>query len=158
MGRAREQVLPIARKEGIVVKELADEFLIYDLHIHKAHVLNETAALVWKHCDGRTSIAKLAAQVEVAGIGKLDEESIWLALEQLGKAKLLEKRIEKPASLKRMTRREVIRKVGVAAAVPLVVSLVAPNASAALSCAGRLCAGNPGACGTGCNCDGSVCV
>lgn len=158
--RVREQVLPNARKEGLVIKELADEWLVYDLDIHKAHVLNEAAAQVWKHCDGRTTVSQLATLLETNGAVRLDDELIWLAVEQLGKAKLLDKQLEKRAALKQVSRREVIRKLGAAAAVPLVVSMIAPNASAAVSCAGRDCTGNPSICGASCTCDTglNVCV
>ena len=51
---------PHARKEGLVVKELPDELLVYDLERHRAHCLNPTAALVWKHSDGQTSVEEIA--------------------------------------------------------------------------------------------------
>ena len=51
---------PFARKrEGhLVIDELPDEVLVYDLDRHKAHCLNQTAALVWQHCDGKMAIAR----------------------------------------------------------------------------------------------------
>ena len=52
--------LPEARREDIVVQELPDETLVYDLKRHKALCLNRAAGLVWKHCDGRTSVAEMA--------------------------------------------------------------------------------------------------
>src|SRR6266571_4556339 len=36
---------PLARKEGLVVKEVSGEVLLYDLDRDKAHCLNQTAAL-----------------------------------------------------------------------------------------------------------------
>jgi len=49
--------MPAARQEGLLVRELNDETLVYDLFNigHKAHCLNSTAALIWKYCDGQTS-------------------------------------------------------------------------------------------------------
>ena len=35
---------PIARSNGLVVQEMPDEVLVYDLDSNKAHCLNETAA------------------------------------------------------------------------------------------------------------------
>ena len=52
-------VAPKARKHELIVKELSDETLVYDETTHKAHCLNQTAALVWKFCDGRTSIPQM---------------------------------------------------------------------------------------------------
>ena len=45
--------VPVARKQGLVVQEMPDEVLIYDLDTNKAHCLNQTAAFVWKSCDGK---------------------------------------------------------------------------------------------------------
>ena len=54
--KTREQSVPRARKEGLVVQDMPDELLVYDVDRHKAHCLNQTAALVWKRCDGKTSV------------------------------------------------------------------------------------------------------
>ena len=54
-----EQVLPNARKENLVIEELPGEVLVYDLNLHKAHCLNQTAALVWERCDGQTSVKQM---------------------------------------------------------------------------------------------------
>ncbi len=56
--------LPKARKEKLIVKELADETLVYDLENDRAHCLNQTAASVWKHCDGKATVSELAALLE----------------------------------------------------------------------------------------------
>ena len=52
-----EQYLPAARTSGLVVRELAEETLVYDEERHRAHCLNRTAALVWRHCDGKTPVS-----------------------------------------------------------------------------------------------------
>ena len=51
--------IPLARKECLVIKELPDETLVYDTKHDKAHCLNNTAALVWKNCDGKRTITQL---------------------------------------------------------------------------------------------------
>ena len=51
--------LPRARKDGLVIKELSNETLVYDLERDEAHCLNQTAGLVWKQCDGRTTVTKI---------------------------------------------------------------------------------------------------
>lgn len=40
------QQRPLARSEGLVIQEMPDEVLVYDLETNKAHCLNETAAFV----------------------------------------------------------------------------------------------------------------
>ncbi|PYS79821.1 MAG: hypothetical protein DMF70_12375, partial [Acidobacteria bacterium] len=60
MKQASNQTKPLARKEGLVIQELPDEVLVYDLDRDRAHCLNETAAFVWQRCDGRTSTVEIA--------------------------------------------------------------------------------------------------
>jgi hypothetical protein len=43
---------PEARKDGLVIQDLPEEILVYDLNTNKAHCLNQTAAYVWQACDG----------------------------------------------------------------------------------------------------------
>ena len=54
---------PRARRDGLVIRELNGELLVYDLERHRAHCLNPTAALVFKQCDGRTSPARMGASI-----------------------------------------------------------------------------------------------
>ena len=130
------KIMPSARKEGLVVKELPDEVLVYDLERHKAHCLNQSAALVWKNCDGRTTLSEMVGKLKDEFGDPLDEQSVWLALDQLASAKLLAERIERPAPRAGISRRDVIKRMGVAAAigVPLVTTLLAPTAQASVSC------------------------
>jgi len=122
---------PQARKDGIVVRELPDELLIYDLEGHKAHCLNQTAAAVWRHCDGETSAREISYRLAREFSTPVEEDVVWLALDELGSLSLLEAPVSRPAGL---SRAQVIRRVGVltaAIAVPTVLSLGVPTASAA---------------------------
>jgi hypothetical protein len=133
------RIAPHARKEGLVIQELPGELLIYDLNSHKAHCLNLTAAFVWKHCDGKTTVAQIAARLQKEFDATVDESSIWLALDQMQKSHLLRERIARPSDGKRNSRREVLRKAGLAATVglPLITSILAPTAKAQASCRPR---------------------
>ena len=42
-------MLPVRRAEGLIVQEVAEETVVYDQKGHRAHCLNKTAALVWRH-------------------------------------------------------------------------------------------------------------
>jgi hypothetical protein len=66
----------------------------------------------------------------------VDHEVVWLAIEQLEAARLLGDGTSRPKQNGGLTRREVIRKLGWAAAVglPLVTSIVAPRAVEAVTC------------------------
>ena len=148
-------IAPRARTEGLIVHELSDEVLVYDEERDKAHCLNQTAALVWKYCDGKTSISGIAQQLgSDLKTEHVDEKLVWYALDQLGKDHLLQETIVPPAVLAGMGRRQVMRALGLAAvvAVPVVTSILAPTVKAASSCRA------PGvACATSTQCCSGLC-
>ncbi len=126
---------PIARKTGLVVQEVPDEVLVYDLESNKAHCLNQSAAMIWRSCDGSNSVADIAKLVEAQAGGKVTEDFVWLAIDQLSQNNLLEKEVA--VTFAGRSRREAIKKIGMASmvAVPIIASLVAPqSALAAASC------------------------
>ncbi|HWO01133.1 MAG TPA: PqqD family peptide modification chaperone [Blastocatellia bacterium] len=153
--KTREQSAPRARKEGLVVQDMPDELLVYDLDRHKAHCLNQTAALVWKRCDGKTSVKQMVRLLEKDTECPVDEAVVWLAFDQLSKANLLQGQTSKWPGASGISRREVIRRVGLAAAVslPIVTSIVAPKAAAAINCRAS---GQP--CTTSAQCCSGVCT
>lgn len=126
------QKLPLARRGGLAAEKVQDELLVYDLDRDRAFCLNQTAAFVWKHCDGRTPPAAIAKRLKQDLGAPVDEKVVWYALDQLGRDRLLEERVALPASLDGMTRRQHLRALGkvAAVAVPLVSALsMAPRAS-----------------------------
>ena len=149
--------IPVARKEGLVIQETTDEVLVYDLNSNKAHCLNQTAAFVWKSCDGNNSVTEITKAFESAVGSTVQEDLIWLAIDQLNEKNLLEK--EMKSNFAGRSRRDVIKKIGLAAviALPVVASLTAPtSAMAASSCACAVpgdCAGQ-GGCPSTVNCNG----
>lgn len=136
--RTPQATKPKARAEGLVVRDLPDEVLVYDLDTHKAVCLNSTAAQIWRLCDGRRTPAGIRQALEKTAKGAVPDEVVWLALEQLGRDGLLDARPpERPPALAGITRREMIRRAGLTAAVaiPAVAAIVAPTAvEAAASC------------------------
>lgn len=131
MKSVRNQV-PQAREDDVVVQELPGEVLVYDLKTHKAHCLNETAAIVWKHCDGSTTIAELASIVSQELSAAVDETFVWTAIDRLAKAGLLQSPVQRPAGISR--RAAMKWALATAAAVPLVTSITAPAAAQTVSC------------------------
>ena len=107
--------IPVARKEGLVIQETTDEVLVYDLTSNKAHCLNQTAALVWKSCDGHNSITDITRLLATEAGGAVPEDLIWLAIDQLNEKELLEK--EMVSSFAGRSRREVLKKIGLATVV-----------------------------------------
>jgi hypothetical protein len=114
---------------------LEAEILIYDLEINKAFCLNPSAAIVWKHCNGKSTFAEVINDFNETFSQKITESFVWLTLESLKKENLLMNRDEVEPRFNGMSRREVIRKVGLASmvALPLISSIIAPKALMAQS-------------------------
>ena len=142
--------LPRARRNKLVIQDLPDEVLVYDQERDKAHCLNQTAAQVWKQCDGHTDVATIAARMAEDLHAPVDERMVWFALDQLGRDNLLEAPVVAPAFMAGMTRRQMVRAMGFAAAiaVPVITSIVAPSTAHAVSCVanGQPCPGGPTTC------------
>ena len=69
--------LPRSRTENLVVRELDDETLVYDMDRNEAHCLNRTVALVWNQCDGKTT-ATQAARVLTRNLdAHVDVDLVW---------------------------------------------------------------------------------
>jgi hypothetical protein len=127
--------MALARDEQLIVRELQDEVLIYDLTQHKAHCLNRTAAFIWNHCDGQTTADEIAKLMEEEWDTSVSEDVVWFTLDKLGKAHLLQERITLPQAHARLSRRSAVRQMGVGAlmAIPVVMSVVSPTPAAAAS-------------------------
>ena len=150
-----------ARETGLIVQEVADETLVYDLERHKAHCLNPTAAAVWRLCNGKRDEAALARLLEKDLGTPAAEDVVRLALRDLARARLLEEPVAADGGL---SRRRLIQRIGAAVALPLVVSIVSPTAAQAASCRLTLpvspaaCnASNPDALGCCCT-NGRICA
>jgi hypothetical protein len=149
---------PLARSdERLVVEELENELLVYDLDNDRAHCLSTPAAAVWRRCDGETTVEDLGEQLD------MDADTTERALNELRACALLEDTaIELVPSSNGQgaalsTRREMtlnVVKVGAAAAtIPLIVSVVAPPPAAALTPTDEECF-NASGCSQGCGaCD-----
>lgn len=122
-------------KENLLVQNLPDEILVFDVSTNKSYCLNETAKIVFNACDG----------VKTFNDVDLSEEIIYLSLDELKKNNLIQDNYGSPYS--GINRREVIRKIGLASmiALPVISSLSLPTAAAASS----LCVGNGQSGGTG---------
>lgn len=138
MKASSNQVLPSARTSELVVRELEDEVLIYDMQRQKAHCLNRTSAFIWKHCDGKTTTGEMKHLLEREFATQVDEDVVWLALNQLRRFHLLEEGNKISFGMK-VSRRDLVRKyLPAALAVPLILSIAAPAAvQAASACGGN---------------------
>jgi hypothetical protein len=143
-----------ARKEGLLVHPVDDEVLVYDLNRHRAHCLNQAAATVWKHCDGRTGVRELARIVGRELDVAFDEQMLLLAIRQLDQARLLEEGPLSRPGPPQISRREVLKRVGLAAAVsvPLITSIISPTPAQAATCVAK-----GGGCTSSLQCCSKVC-
>lgn len=146
----RTDRLPLSRTDNLVIRELDDETLVYDMERDEAHCLNHTAALVWQHCDGKTTAAQAARILENQLDVKVDTDVVWLAVKELKRFRLVQATSKTPS----VSRRELVLKYAPAAlaALPAVISIVAPAPAQAASCGGPC---SFGSCPAGCFCSGS---
>ncbi|MCB1025002.1 MAG: PqqD family protein [Acidobacteria bacterium] len=130
------KIKPLARVSELVIQENNNEILVYDLTINKALCLNESTALIWKLCDGRSSLPEIREKVNNILTTNIGDDFIWLAIDELGKNNLLSRENGHPKAFNGLTRREVIRRLGftTVVAIPIISSVIAPNSIHAQSC------------------------
>jgi hypothetical protein len=112
------------------------ELHVFENHQQQAYALNTTSALVLQHCDGRTTPEQLMELLrQNSNVSHAQAEQLtWLALDELGKANLLEAEVARPRQLpSNLTRRQMLTTfatAGVALAVVPMVALVTTQARA----------------------------
>ena len=97
---------PLSRQDNIVIQELRDEVLIYDLQKNKALCLNQTSALIWQECDGTKSVAEISQTFSKTLKSNVSEDIVWLALNQFKSDNLLAESNNFITPLDGLTRRE----------------------------------------------------
>ena len=152
------EFLPLARSEEIITKRIDGELLVYNRLRDEAHCLNETAASIWKCCDGRTTANEIAGLLSKETGSTIDEKVIWLGLDELRRKHLLTENHYQPSVATRnltLSRREAIRRIslGAAIALPAIVTITAPTPAQA-----GTCKHNGVTCSTGADCCSGTCV
>jgi hypothetical protein len=117
-----------ARSEGLVVEELGDELLVYDLDTDAVHCLTPIAARVWRACDGTASTVALAQELG------LSADELTGALAELDRCDLLvspaiEVGVENGGLSRRDLGLKVTKVAAATATVPLILSIAAPAAA-----------------------------
>jgi len=105
--------------------EAGGEVLVYDEQSHHIHRLNQVSAAVWRHCDGRRTVADLATETGMAA------EMVQVALGKLADARLLDGDLPAGVRAAGQSRRSFLKKAAVAGgvALPVLVSISAPTAA-----------------------------
>ena len=127
--------MPLAKKNDVVVQEADGEFLVYDVLTRKAHHLNATSSRIWKLCDGKNSVEDISSALSTETREDIGVDFVWIALDEMRVAGLLEPG-PSTGEFPKLSRRKVLFRYALPAVVlPAVVSLVAPQAASAQSCA-----------------------
>src|SRR5436190_6612236 len=133
----KESYLENPRKKTTVATPAGGDGLhVFDNQQQQGYALNTTSALVLQHCDGRTTPEQLIDLVrQNCNVPASQAEQLtWLALDELGKANLLEAEVRRPRPLSsKHTRRQMLTTfatAGVALAVVPMVALVTAQARA----------------------------
>ena len=136
---------PVARLNDVVVQELREEVLVYNLQNNRALCLNQMSALVWQNCDGIKSPAQIASMLESALKVPVNEVAVRFAIQELIVHELLS-RPASPNAVAEISRRDLVKTLGAAAAVtlPVIFAVVAPAAAQAASTSS--CVQTGGAC------------
>lgn len=152
--------VPMARTTGLLESPADDELVLYDVEHDRAHALNAPALALWRACDGTADVAELARLLAT------DRDVVWFGLRELDQQGLLVSPLPASTDLRRIGRREMLRKVAVGGtiglAVPTIISVVAADPAAAASCRtlGQTCTGGALVClgaAQGTCCAGLVC-
>ncbi len=145
-------LLPRSRMDGLVIQRLHDETLVYDTESDQAHCLNQTAALVWEQCDGKTTVSQAAQSLQSKFEVPVGADIVWLAVKQLQRFHLVEVSKKSPV----ISRRALVLKYAPAAlALPVIMSITAPTPAATLSGCGTTgapCGGANPLCCSGLHC------
>ena len=123
----------LARAQDIVIQDSGSELLIYDLKTNTAMSLNETSARIWRSCNGKRQAADIRRHLEESDGVYVNQDLVLLALRQLSDADLLAAKIPESTKPEGVSRRKLLRQIGAGSAValPIIHSIVAPQASAA---------------------------
>lgn len=125
---------PSARRNDVIVQDIGGETIVYDRLRDAAHSLSGVAGYVYHHADGVHSLADLTAGMSTALAVPADPRVVEAALWQLERAHLLEPPAVSAVAPRPISRRDAVRRFGVAAlALASVSSIVAPTPAMARS-------------------------
>jgi hypothetical protein len=129
--------------DHFIVEQLMNEVMIYDQKRNKAFCLNHKAAFVWQHCDGATTINELTTLLQQVSSEPVDAAITQFALETLAADGLIDPSTFESRVPAGMTRRSLMQKFGLSAAMslPVVTALLVATPKAHAS--GRTAAPPP---------------
>jgi hypothetical protein len=115
---------------------MENDLVVYDKLNDTVHHLNATVAWVWRLCDGARDLEDVRAAASAELETELPLEAIVEALALLDQAHLLlEASAQGEGDDSRMSRRDLLIRMGItAAAIPVLTTILAPTPAAAATC------------------------
>jgi hypothetical protein len=111
---------PKARKSKLLIRKVGNETVVYDTKTHNALALNELTTAVWEVCTGKSDASSLLEIIRCSGLVNAVDQVVLMAIDQLNRAGLLKTSTEtNETDKKRLTRREMIRLIGITSAAAL---------------------------------------
>src|ERR1700722_15414252 len=111
------KIHPLARTEGLTIEEVDDEMRIYGETSDVGCVLNETAAIVWRSCDGKRTLKDFVNIVSEQLGTPAGEDMVLMALDKLAQHGLLLSGYEpRGNAAERLSRRRFFNRAGIAGA------------------------------------------
>lgn len=69
-------------KEGVLSRQVGEEWMLYDSTQETVHVINKTAEFVWRLCDGSHSVSEIRQKMQ-DNFDVLDERKIKEDIEDI---------------------------------------------------------------------------
>ncbi len=120
------------RNTRVTTEAVGDGLGVFDPAINKSYMLNATSALVFQHADGQTSPQQLMERLRQKFNVPADqaEQLLWLSLDELQKANLLQGTFTTTQAPRPMlSRRQALRTFAAAGLSMALMPLVAPVAA-----------------------------
>ncbi len=131
---------PKTRSTQILVEELVDELLVYDVEANQVRLFERPCRSSLTLCDGERTVSEIARALNTDLDPEAAETLVWTALDQFAEKHLLEEVEDQPLEELKpegMTRRQMLLRLSlVVGLLPLVDSIVSPEAALAQSIGG----------------------
>ena len=146
---------PRKRDQGMLVKPIGEETVVYDVERLRAHSLEPLAARIWAACDGDRSVEQITAHVATELGQSVPPEVVLLTLRRLERAELMETRQARPLSLSCSRRALVTRVAALGGLAVFSTVLPTPAQAATLLPDFSPCTASI-QCASGCCCSGAL--
>ena len=135
---------PVARSERLLVENVGDEAVIFDLETRASHALKPLAAAVYTYADGLNSVAEIAELASYRLATPVTEAEVAEVVAVLGELEL----VKAQASVSGLSRRDALKTFAAVGAGAALITTVSASAAAAAT-TGQTAWGNYQFCAVG---------